>query len=318
MEAKTIRNGIIALIVANVIWGFASPVFKWSLGSIPPYTLAFLRFFFGSILMVAFLGKRARFPITDGYHDALLLVLYAASGIVMNIAFFLLGLQRTLSMNGPIIASAAPVLTFVFAMVLLKETFHVRKFLGMLVGTVGIAAIVLEPLFTSGLGNGHSILGNLYLVIATLGGVIGTIVGRKLFLRHDPLTLMTWSFIIGAAIFFPLATDEFVSTPDLLLRLTDVKSLVGIGFGAIFSSAVAYGCFAWGLSKIPASEATLFTYIDPIAGTILSYFWLKEPLTVPFLIGTILIFGGIFIAEGRLHYHPIHKLQQYGKPTKAP
>jgi drug/metabolite transporter (DMT)-like permease len=46
-----------------------------------------------------------------------------------------------------------------------------------------------------------------------------------------------------------------------------------------------------------------------VAGTILAYYMLHEPITIPFMIGAFFIFGGIFVAEGRLHYHPFQKLK---------
>ena len=39
-------NPILALIITNVIWGAASPIFKLALTNIPPFTLAFIRFFY--------------------------------------------------------------------------------------------------------------------------------------------------------------------------------------------------------------------------------------------------------------------------------
>ena len=71
-------------------------------------------------------------------------------------------------------------------------------------------------------------------------------------------------------------------------------------------------------ARIPAGEASLFTYIDPIAGTVLSFFLLHEPITTPFVIGTICIFLGIYIAEGRIHYHPFGRLKKEKNTAKKP
>ena len=180
----------------------------------------------------------------------------------------------------------------------------------MLIGTIGILGIVLEPIYYKGL-DGNA-LGNFLIVIATISGVIGMLTGRTIFQKYNPLVLTFWAFVISAISFLPPAIAENIQNPTLLASL-DIRGIVGIIFGSVFSSALAYGLFAYGLSKIQASEASLFIYIDPIAGTILSYFMLHEPITLPFLIGALLIFAGIFIAEHRIHYHPIHKLR-----TKCP
>ncbi|PIX68551.1 hypothetical protein COZ40_02690, partial [Candidatus Roizmanbacteria bacterium CG_4_10_14_3_um_filter_39_13] len=45
-------NPIVALIIANIIWGAACPIFKFALVNIPPFTIAFIRFFFAGIIFL--------------------------------------------------------------------------------------------------------------------------------------------------------------------------------------------------------------------------------------------------------------------------
>jgi len=307
MNSTHVHKGILALIIANIIWGFASPIFKWSLTNIPPFTLAFLRFSIAPVLLGVYLAITKQLTIPKMHiSDWRLLFFYAGTGITINIIFFFLGIQRTLALNGPVIASAQPLLVFLIAPIFLKEIITKKQIIGMIIGTAGIAAIVLEPLYYVGIDG--DFIGNMFIVIATFGAVISTLIGRSLFQKHNPLTLTFWAFIIGALTFLPLAVFEYSMNP-LIYTQFDIRALTGIVFGAVFSSALAYSLFCWGLSKIPASEASMFIYIDPIAGTILSYFMLHEPITIPFVIGALCIFGGIFIAEKRIHYHPFRMLR---------
>jgi len=303
---NTVQQGVLALIIANIIWGFASPIFKWSLTNITPFTLAFLRFFIAAILFAILLRKKLSLPIHDK-KDLKLLIIHALTGITANITFFFLGLQLTLAINVPVIASSQPIMVFLFAYFFLKEKFKFNKVLGMMIGTVGILAIVLEPIYYNGI-DGNA-LGNFLIILATICGAIGMVTGRTIFQKYDPLVLMFWAFVIGAISFLPPAIAENIQHPTLFSSL-DIRGIVGIIFGSVFSSAIAYGLYAYGLAKISASEASLFTYIDPIAGSILAYFMLHEPITIPFLIGALFIFAGIFIAERRIHYHPISKFRK--------
>ena len=304
MKLSTVQKAFLAIIIANMIWGAAAPIFKVSLTNIPPFTLAFWRFFLGAILLLLFLRKKAAIP-TKSQHDLLLLVGYALSGITVNILFFFWGLQRTYSINSPIIASGGPILTFFLAWIFLHERFNLKKLLGMLLGTAGIIFFVIEPILQHGIDG--SFIGNMFLLIATLAAVIQTIIGKDALPKFEPFAFTFWAFIIGSASFLPLAIYEFGTIPHLYQTL-NIQGYMGIAYGAIFSSALGYGLFAWGLSKISATDASLFTYIDPVIGTVLGAVFLKEPVTPYFLTGAAMIFGGIFVAEGRLNYHPFHLL----------
>ena len=293
-----------------MIWGAAPPIFKVSLTNIPPFTLAFWRFFLGALILLVFLRKKAAIP-TKSRKDLKLLVWYALTGITINIIFFFWGLKLTQSINSPLIASGAPILTFFLAIIFLKEKFKFKKFFGMILGSIGILLIILEPLLKTGIGG--SLTGNIFLVIATLAAVVQTIIGKEALPKFEPFAFTFWAFVIGSASFFPLALYEYGTIHNLYQHL-NMNGFMGIVYGAIFSSAIAYSLYAWGLSKISATDASLFTYVDPIIGTILSVFVLKEPVTAYYLAGGLMMFGGIFIAEGRLHYHPFHR---FISPKKA-
>ncbi len=310
---NTVQKAFLAFIVANIIWGAAAPIFKLALQNIPPFSLAFWRFFLGSLILLAMLRKKAYISLKSKT-DTTILVWYALLGITINILFFFWGLQRTYAINSPVISSSAPILTMLFALLFLHERFVLRKFLGMVLGTIGILTIILEPLLEKGVDG--SITGNVFLVIATVAAVGQTITGKKIVEKYDPVALTFWSFVIGSASFLPLAIYDVVKTP-LLYQMLDWRGVFGIAYGAIFSSTVGYTLFAWALARVSATDSSMFTYIDPVAGTILSYFLLHEPITAPFLAGSVFIFGGILVAEGRLHYHPIHRLILLGKPVKT-
>ncbi len=305
MKLNTVQKAIVALIIANVIWGAAAPIFKLSLQNIPPFTLAFLRFFIGAAILLPILRGNVKLKLTSR-RDFFLLLANALFGITVNIIFFFLGLRLTYAINAPVIASAAPIITLFFAIFLLREPFRWKKVLGMLLGSIGILVIIFEPLLQKGFDG--SIVGNLFLLIATFGAVGSTITGRDIMQKYSPMTLTFWAFVIGSASFLPLAIHEYVQNPTLYAVL-DWRGYLGIIFGGLLSSAAAYSLFNWGLSKISATDTAMFTYIDPIAGSILAVLILHEPITGLFLLGSTFIFGGIFLAEGRLHYHPFHKLR---------
>ncbi len=113
-------------------------------------------------------------------------------------------------------------------------------------------------------------------------------------------------FFIGALPLIPLVIKESQSF-NLLTDLT-VPGFVGLIYAIYFSTILAHFFFVYGLKYIKASEVGIFSYVDPIATIIVAVPLLGEEITTSYIIGALLVFLGIFIAEGRLHYHPVHKL----------
>jgi drug/metabolite transporter (DMT)-like permease len=295
---------IIALIIANVVWGAANPIFKWALEDVPPFTLAFFRFFLASLILWPFVLPHIALRLSDIPK----IILLSFVGIVVNISLFFLGLNLTTSIDAPIIGAAAPILLLIIAFFYLRERPSKRMLLGTIISLVGILFIILRPILESGY-EGGSILGNLLIFLATAAFVVYTILLKKFDLPYNSLALIFWIFFVGSLMFFPLFLYETQSTN--LLHNINVKTVVGILFGALSSSALAYLCYDLGVRYLKANEVGIFFYLDPIATVAFAVPLLGEQVTFGYIVGSLIVFAGIFIAEGKLHrHHPHHLLSR--------
>lgn len=299
---STRRNqAILALIVANLIWGTASPIFKLALQNITPFTLAFLRFFGASLLLLPFAYHNLHIKRIDIRN----LILLSVSGITINITFFFFGLKLAPSINAPIIGSTGPIFGYVAAIIFLREKAKLKTLIGIVISLTGVLAIILQPILTEGIDG--QLLGNLFFILAMLGAVGHSIFSKRIMEEYSPMTITFWSFIIGSLTFLPMFIMETIQTNPL--AALDIRGYMGLMFGIFLSSALAYFLFEWGLKQISSQEVGIFTYIDPLAATIVAIPLLGEWITPVFISGSILVFSGIYISEGRLHWHPFHKLK---------
>lgn len=297
-------NPVLALIITNVIWGAASPIFKYSLQNIPPFTLAFIRFFFAGLIFLP-LSFKVWQKLTIRQWIEILIVGFF--GITINIAFFFLGLKRTESINVPVIASSGPVFIYLLSILFLKEKPKLKVFFGMMISLVGVMTIILSPFFLDGkqfvFG---AIEGNFFILVATLGTVFQTIIGKDILRKVNPFQVSTITFLFGALTFIPFVPKEF-QTWDI--SYLNIQGIAGIIFGVFFSSALAYFFYYYGISKIKGQEVGIFAYLDPIVAVIVAIPLLHEFPNLYYLMGSFLIFGGIYFAEGRFQYHPFYKLR---------
>jgi drug/metabolite transporter (DMT)-like permease len=301
-------NPIVALIIANIIWGAASPIFKFALTNIPPFTLAFIRFFFAGLIFLPFILFKD-YSITK--KQLLTICLGAFFAITVNISFFFLGIQMTTSINAPVIGSSQPIFILLFAILFLKEKFHKRTLVGILTSLAGVLIVILSPLWmnhgTTLAQKDVALVGNLFLVLATFGAIMQAIIFKKVLKEVDSLVVTCLSFLFGAFTFIPFMVPELNTW-----SITQLNSAgwTGILFGVFLSSAAGYGLYLYGVSKLEAQEVGIFTYIDPVAAVILAVPLLHEYPTPSFFIGSFFVFLGILIAEKRLHWHPIHKIHR--------
>lgn len=302
MFYKKHNQGILALIIANIIWGAASPIFKWSLENITPFTLAYWRFAVASLLLFPFCWRHLDFHKKDLGK----LILMSLSGVFFNITFFFFGLKYAPSVNAPVISSSAPIFLYLFSIFILHEKAKLKILLGTLISFLGVFVIVIQPILSR--QSNQLVMGNILFLLATVGAVIQVIICKELLKKYKPVTITFWSFVIGSIAFLPFYLYE-VFKYDSLQNL-NIQGISGLVFGILLSSLAAYYLYAWGMEKLKAQEVGLFTYIDPLIAGVIAVPLLGEEITPVFLLGTILIFGGIFVAEGRLHWHPLHKLKR--------
>ena len=223
-------NPILALILANIIWGAASPIFKFSLQNIPPFTLAFIRFFFAGLIFIPLTFHKWQKLSLRQWLEILLVGFF---GITVNIAFFFLGIRKTESINAPIIASAAPVFIYFLSVVFLKERSKPKVIFGMFTALVGVLLIIISPIILDGksfvLGE---VRGNIFILIATLGTVFQTIIGRDVMKKVNSYQVSLITFLFGALTFLPFFLNEMGSWSFTQLN---GQGWTGIIFGVSWS-----------------------------------------------------------------------------------
>ena len=295
------KLAIIALVVANIIWGATSPIFKWSLQDTDPFTFGFIRFLLAALLILPFTIHKLK--VSTGAMIKLFAISYL--GLFLHITYLLFGLELSSSINAPIIGSSAPVFLIIGSMFFLKERPKHRVIMGTIVSLAGVLLVILQPVIESGLDG--SLLGNIFFVLSTITAVIYALLLKHFKMPYDIRTITFWLFAITAFMYFPFFLWE--SQGSSFLNQITSQAMIGIIFGAVFTSAIAYACFNFALKYIVANETGIFFYVDPVIAIMVAIPLLGEKITPLYLAGSILVFLGIFVAEKRIHFHPLHKLR---------
>lgn len=299
-------SAVVAVIIANLIWGAASPIFKYALTDMPPFTLAFIRFFFAGLLFLPFLLKTMH-KIKGKY--VFHVVLGGIWGVSINVAFFFQGLNLASSINAPIIGALGPLVLYVLSLVILKEKPHQQIMKGMLFAFVGVLIIVFAPLFRSSVTDASEytissqIMGNVFFILAMLGAALHVIHTKKVANKVDPMTMTGIQFFVGAISFLPFMFSELQTWSFTSLTQS---SWVGIIYGVFFSSAIGYFTHNYAIKKLPAQKVGIFSYMMPVVAVLVAIPLLGEYPDIFFIIGSLFVLFGIVISERNPHLHKIH------------
>jgi len=291
-----------ALLLSSLIWGANTPIMKWTLASVPLFSLAFARFYLATILIFPFVVKKLKIERVDWPK----IILAGLFGITFNVTSFFLGLKFTFAVNAALIIATIPIFTIFAAQIFLRERIDTKFTIATIVAVLGLLLIIGPPIVTAGLTH---LVGAVFLILAALFWVGYEIVSKNLFKKYSPETVTFYSFLIGSVTFLPLFLVELFSSSWITQLGT--QGLIGIFYGAVFSSTLAYFAWQYGLSKIAATEASFFFYLDPISGILIAIPLLGEKITPIFLVGAVLIFTAIFLAEHKRKEHPHLKLTAY-------
>ncbi len=302
-------RAIIALLIAFIIWGAGAPIFKYALGDIPPYTLAFIRFFLASFIFLP-LAWHKKNVITP--HLWWHITLGAFWGIAISVGLFYMGLRLAPSINSTVVGAIGPILLYFLSLRILHEKAHPQIIRGMLISLAGVCLIIFAPLIISpdsqlvvSQHSGLSVfIGNLFFLGATFGGIMMVVYNKKLSGKVHPYTFTSLQFFIGSLFFIPFMIPELHNWSFAELN---ERSWVGIIYGVFFSSALAYFAHNYALTKMSAQETGIFSYIMPIASVAVAIPLLGEFPDIFFIVGAVLICIGIVFAERHPHMKKIRE-----------
>lgn len=286
------KKAFLALITTSVIWGFATPVIKYTLGVTTPAVFLYYRFLITVIIMSPFfISYTKNHPITK--RDLLWYIIIGFFSVPLCLMLLFYGIRQTTAIDSTIISIISPVVIIVGGALFLKDNITKREKIGIILTFIGTVLTIIQPIFEYKNAT-PNLIGNVLVLVGTLAGVVATLLYKKKSNHHlNPFVLTYISFVLGLIIFLPILLTESPNTIPAL------AALPGIFYMALLGSVIAYTLSNYGISKIEASESALFTYLQPIFALPASVLFLHETISTAFIVGSVFVLGGVIIAETR-------------------
>ena len=269
-----------------VIWGIPYVIIRVAVRELAPVTLVFFRTAAGALLLLPLAGLRGELrPLLTRWKPLL-----AYTAVEVAIPWVLLARAETRlssSLTGLLIAAVPLVGAAIVTLTGDRERLGARRWLGLLIGIAGVAALV-------GLDVGEvDTLAIVEIGLVAVGYAIGPIILSRSMTELPTFGVVAASLLLTALVYLPFA---LVRWPSEVPSPHVIESVLGL---AVICTALAFVVFFALIAEVGPVRATVITYINPAVAAILGVTLLSEHLTRGMVIGFALVLAGCVLATGR-------------------
>ena len=295
--------------VVVAIWGSTFVFTKMLLlAGLSPAQIFTLRFIIAYVLLLAyslFLDKRSgrserthHFSLfTSSLKDELLMV---ALGITGGSVYFLAenaAMLYTTATNTSLIVCSCPLFAMLLVAIVYRHSEHISKLqaLGSVLACLGMAIVVLNGHFVLHL----SPLGDMLAFGACLCWAVYTLLVRRVVEKYSTLFITRKVFFYGLLTIIPyyILNPSEITLFTIHYSLFTLPVILNLLFLGVVASMLCYLLWNWVISKLGAVTATNWVYFNPITTILFAWWLLHEQITLWFLLGTVLILVGMYLAD---------------------
>ncbi|MDQ3670919.1 MAG: EamA family transporter [Actinomycetota bacterium] len=269
-----------------VIWGIPYLLIKVAVSELSPAMLVLARTGIAAALLLPIAALRSELRPLLAYWRPLLV--FAA--IEIAIPWMLLGVaeQRISSSLTGLLIAAVPLFTALIVRTTgARERLGTQSVIGLVLGFVGVAAIVGVNAESAGVGPIAA------MAVVALCYAIGPVILQRYLAGVPALGVIAASLGLTALVYIPIAA---FSAPDQMPRATVVASVIGL---AVVCTAIAFLVFFALIAEVGPARATAFIYVNPAVAALLGMAILDERLTVGMGVGFVLILAGSVLVARR-------------------
>jgi len=277
---------LIALFGLAALWGasflfirIAAPVFGPILtieGRVAIAALALVLYLLITRKSLDFSKRWKQYIIIGALNAAIPFTLIATSALYL-----------TASMSS-ILNSLTPLFTALIVWGWMNETLSPRKWVGILVGVIGVVLLVgwstipltKETIIAIGLA-----------VLSTISYGLAGVYAKKTFVGVAPISLAAGQQIAAAILLIPFT---FFNLPNTTSNFSLIPILAVLAL-ALFCTAIAYLLYFYLIENVGPTKTLSVTFLIPVFGMIWGVLILNEKITLGMLVGFLVILMGVFL-----------------------
>lgn len=298
MKTKIFANPVFVALVALLccaLWGSATPFIKIGYELILPEkntasTILFagIRFTLAGLITILIysIGRRKfLFPKKENFTK---IATIAAFQTVIQYIFFYIGLANTTGVKGTIASGSNAFFALLVAGLIFKlEKLTFKKIFACVIGFAGIVLVNLN-----GLDFNMNFTGDGFVIFSAIAYAVSSVLIKIYSKYEDPVILSGYQFILGGLV---MVLIGLLSGGIIVIdSLKAARVLIYLAF----LSAIAYSLWGILLKHNPVSKVSIYSFMIPVFGVLLSSLMLTEQSNVSpinIIITLILVSTGIIM-----------------------
>jgi drug/metabolite transporter (DMT)-like permease len=290
-DGEVTRRGLILFLILGIAWGIPYALIKIAVTELSPEMVVLARTAIGSLILIPIAARRGELRAVFVHWRPLLS--YTLIEIILPWFFLTTAEQRLPSSTAGLLLAAVPLVSVGASFMLRRsERFTLVNWIGILVGMLGVAALVGFDVA------GSDLIAVAQVAVTVVGYATAPIIVAKWLGGVPGIGLAGVSLGISAIVYAPAVA----LTHSWPTKVPSVPVLVSVVILAVVCSAVAFVILFALIAEIGPVRATAITYVNPAVAIIVGAVLLGEQVTVWTVVGFVLVITGSWLVTRRSRF----------------
>lgn len=286
------KTAYLLMVLTTMIWGATFAASQIAMVTIPLYSLIFLRFLSGGIVLWVIMKQRGM----DTSFDKNNIRQYLFVGLVFFVcyhALFFTSLRYTSAINGSIIGATPPILAALFLTVIFRQRLQNHQLIGILISFVGVFLTItnanLEVMRAFSFN-----AGDIIMLIGMSINALYQIYVRKRCQNISPFILMYYGIIICLIALVPFVLWE--RPWEFVPKVTPLEWGCVLYLG-VLSTSMAYTSQQLAIQSIGVENSSVMCNLVPVFGFLFSVFVMGDTLQPIKILTALIIIAGVVVCQ---------------------
>jgi drug/metabolite transporter (DMT)-like permease len=278
------------LVFSQILFGSNQILARLIEGAVPPIGLSFWRWIVATLVVLPFTLKYLKPYMPLVLKEWRIYVGCAFCLIVLGNTTIYIALNYTTAINGAIVSSVQPAITFAMSWLVLRELVSKGQIAGAMITIMGVLVIISQGDLAILIGLRPN-PGDLWMIVSVMGFSLYAVLLQKLPSAVPAVLTLNVIQLLGIILLLPFYAFETVYIRPMELNQVTITAVLWAG---TIVAVAALGLWNYTNRRLGANVASGTVHLRLVAITVMAIVILGESLEIFHLIAFVIIMIGVF------------------------